>query len=208
LTLINDILDLSKIEAGRMELYVEEFDVREAVDAVAATVQPVVERNGNTFLLECADDLGVMRSDATRVRQILFNLLSNASKFTEQGTVQLDVQREHPDADGREIIRFAVTDTGIGMTPEQLGRVFDAFVQAEATTTSRYGGTGLGLAISRLFCQMMGGDIDASSKPGEGSTFTVCLPVTAPGQTAGAAASSAPVTHQPVSRRVPTQKGS
>jgi len=192
LALINDILDLSKIEAGKMELYVEEFDVRQAVDAVAGTVHPVVERNGNTFILECGEDLGTMRSDVTRVRQILFNLLSNASKFTENGTVRLDVHRERATDAESEIVRFSVSDTGIGMTPEQLARVFDAFVQADATTTSRYGGTGLGLAISRLFCQMMGGDIDASSSPGTGSTFTVRLPVTAPGQAPESSASTAP----------------
>ena len=171
LALINDVLDLSKIEAGKMELHLDTFELKPAVDAVATTVAPLIEKNGNRLVLELADGLGVMRADVTRVRQILFNLLSNASKFTEHGTITLAVARE-----GDEIV-FQVSDTGIGMTPEQLGRLFQAFAQAETSTASKYGGTGLGLAISKMFSEMMGGTIGVASEPGVGTTFTVRLPV-------------------------------
>jgi GAF domain-containing protein len=184
LGLINDILDLSKIEAGRMDLYVESFEVGQLVRDVQAIVQPLVEKNGNTLVVECSNDVGTMRADLTKVRQTLFNLLSNASKFTDHGTIGLTVERE-PGTDG-DWLTFAVSDTGIGMTEEQLERLFEAFSQAEASTRSKYGGTGLGLAISRHFCRMMGGDLTVTSVYGEGSTFTVRLPavVSAP---AGAA---------------------
>ena len=171
LGLINDILDLSKIEAGRMDLYVESFDLRRLVDDVEAVVRPLAEKNGNTLIVDCADDIGTMHADQTKVRQALFNLLSNAAKFTDHGTISLTIERETDDW-----VRFAVTDTGIGMTEEQLGRLFEAFSQAEASTRSRYGGTGLGLAISRHFCRLMGGDLTVESTYGEGSTFTVRLP--------------------------------
>jgi signal transduction histidine kinase len=171
LGLINDILDLSKIEAGRMDLYLETFDVPRLVDDVEAVVHPLAEKNANMLVIDCADDLGTMQADQTKVRQVLFNLLSNASKFTEHGTISLGVQREPNDW-----ITFSVTDTGIGMTEEQLGRLFEAFSQAEASTRSQYGGTGLGLAISRHFCRLMGGDLTVESVHGEGSTFTVRLP--------------------------------
>jgi len=172
LGLINDILDLSKIEAGRMDLFIEPFEVGQLVRDVKAIVQPLVDKNGNTLIVECPDDLGEMRTDLTKVRQALFDLLSNAAKFTDHGTITLTVQRG-PD----DWITFAVTDTGIGMTEEQLGRLFEAFSQAEASTRSKYGGTGLGLAISRAFCHMMGGDLTVTSVYGEGSTFTVRLPI-------------------------------
>ena len=171
LSLINDVLDLSKIEAGKMELHLETFDLRPAIEAVAATVAPLIEKNGNRLALTLADGLGAIRSDVTRVRQILLNLLSNASKFTEGGVITVRATRE-----GHEII-LVVEDTGIGMTPEQLGRLFVAFAQAEASTASKYGGTGLGLAISRMFCEMLGGAITVSSTPGKGTAFTVRLPV-------------------------------
>jgi len=174
LSLINDVLDLSKIEAGKMELHLETFELRPAVDAVASTVAPLIEKNGNTLRLELAGDLGAMRADVTRVRQILFNLLSNASKFTERGTITLRARRERRSA--ADSIVLTVLDTGIGMTPEQLGRLFQAFSQAEASTASKYGGTGLGLAISRMFCEMMGGEITVASTPGAGTAFTVRLP--------------------------------
>ena len=174
LALINDVLDLSKIEAGKMELHLETFELAPVLDAVATTVAPLIEKNGNVLELELADDLGAMRADATRVRQVLFNLLSNASKFTEHGRITLGVSRE-PGPDG-DTMCFAVRDTGIGMTPEQLDRLFQAFSQAEASTASKYGGTGLGLAISRMFCEMMGGGISVSSTPGAGTTFVVRLP--------------------------------
>jgi signal transduction histidine kinase len=171
LGLINDILDLSKIEAGRMDLYVESFEVVQLVRDVEAIVQPLVEKNGSTLVVACPDDIGTMHADLTKVRQTLFNLLSNAAKFTDHGTITLSVQRESDDW-----LTFAVADTGIGMTEAQLGRLFEAFSQAEASTRSKYGGTGLGLAISRHFCRVMGGDLTVESTYGQGSTFTVRLP--------------------------------
>jgi len=177
LALINDVLDLSKIEAGKMELHLDTFELKPAIDAVAATVAPLIEKNGNRLVLELADELGAMRADVTRVRQILFNLLSNASKFTEKGTITLRVNTEasrlRPEAPD---VVFTVTDTGIGMTPEQLGKLFQAFSQAETSTASKYGGTGLGLAISRMFAEMMGGTVAVASEPGVGTSFTVRLP--------------------------------
>ena len=171
LGLINDILDLSKIEAGRMDLFLEDFEVGQLVRDVEAIVQPLMDKNGNALIVACSDDLGTMHADQTKLRQALFNLLSNAAKFTDHGTISLTVQRESDDW-----LTFAVSDTGIGMTEEQLGRLFEAFSQAEASTRSRYGGTGLGLAISRHFCRLMGGDLTVSSVYGEGSTFTVRVP--------------------------------
>jgi signal transduction histidine kinase len=171
LGLINDILDLSKIEAGRMDLFLETFDVGQLIKDVAAIVQPLTEKNGNTLIIERSDDLGSIHADQTKIRQALFNLMSNAAKFTDHGTISLKVGRE-PD----DWLTFAVSDTGIGMTEEQLARLFEAFSQAEASTRSKYGGTGLGLAISRHFCRMMGGDLTVTSVYGQGSTFTVRLP--------------------------------
>jgi len=171
LGLINDILDLSKIEAGRMDLDLTTFDVGQLIQDVAAVVQSLVEKNANTLVVSCPDDVGSMHADQTKVRQALFNLLSNAAKFTEHGTITLSVQR-----DPHDWLRFAVSDTGIGMTEEQVGRLFEAFSQADASTRSKYGGTGLGLAISRHFCRLMGGDLTVESVHGQGSTFTVRLP--------------------------------
>jgi signal transduction histidine kinase/DNA-binding response OmpR family regulator len=174
LALINDILDLSKIEAGRMDLFLETFDIPSMIQEVVTTIQPLVEKNRNALAVYYADDLGAMRADLTKVRQSLFNLLSNACKFTEQGTITLAVSGETMDEEAW--ITFRVTDTGIGMTPEHTGRLFQAFAQADASTARHYGGTGLGLAITRHFCQMMGGDISAESALGQGSTFTIRLP--------------------------------
>src|SRR4051812_25761444 len=154
LGLINDILDLSKIEAGRMDLFVESFEVGQLVRDVQSIVLPLVEKNGNALIVTCPDAIGTMQADQTKVRQALFNLLSNAAKFTDHGTISLTVQRE-----GADWLTFSVSDTGIGMTEGQLGRLFEAFTQAEASTRSTYGGTGLGLAISRHFCRLMGGDL-------------------------------------------------
>ncbi len=174
LSLINNVLDLSKIEAGRMELHLEDFDANAMLDDVVTTVRPLVDKNSNRLQVERADSLGSMRADLTKVRQMLLNLLSNACKFTENGKITLAAERGEDG--GREIVTFSVTDTGIGMTPEQMDRLFEAFSQAEASTTSKYGGTGLGLAITRSFCDMMGGDVQVVSAPGEGSTFTIRLP--------------------------------
>ncbi|MBW1844823.1 MAG: GAF domain-containing protein, partial [Deltaproteobacteria bacterium] len=174
LSLINDILDLSKIEAGKMELYLEHFDVATMVRDTVATIQPLVEQNANKLQLDCQDDESAMHADLTKVRQALFNLLSNACKFTDQGTITLSVSRESINAS--PWMRFRVSDTGIGMTPQQMDKLFQAFSQADASTTREYGGTGLGLAISRKFCQMMGGDITVESVFGEGATFTIRLP--------------------------------
>jgi hypothetical protein len=182
LALINDILDLSKIEAGKTELYLETFEVRQMLEDVASTVQPLVEKNGNRLRVETAGGLGAMRADLTKMRQVLLNLLSNACKFTEHGTVTLAAGREPGDGapgDGDWMV-FHVVDSGIGMTAAQMAKLFEAFSQAEASTTRRYGGTGLGLAISRRFCQMMGGDVTVSSQPGRGSTFTVRVPAAVP----------------------------
>jgi len=175
LSLINDILDLSKIESGKMTVYLEAFDVKSLVEDVAATVKPLLAKNNNQLILNIQPDLGPMTSDLTKVRQTLFNLLSNASKFTENGTITLSTQLDQSGLSSN--VTFAVQDTGIGMTPEQCGKLFQAFSQADASTTRKYGGTGLGLAISRRFCQILGGDITVASIPGTGSTFTVILPL-------------------------------
>ncbi len=177
LSLINDILDLAKIEAGTIDLYFETFGVRQMIDEVAGTVVPLTEKNDNTLVVTCAEDLGEMHSDMTRIRQILFNLLSNASKFTEGGTIKLEATRSV--INGRDDVVFTVADEGIGMSPEQVEKVFEAFTQADSSTTRNYGGTGLGLAITKNFCEMLHGEITCTSEPGTGSTFTVRLPLDA-----------------------------
>jgi signal transduction histidine kinase/DNA-binding response OmpR family regulator len=174
LSLINDILDLSKIESGKMELYLEVFDISFLIAEVVTTADHLIEKNGNTFDVRVADDLGTMHADLTKVRQVLLNLLSNAAKFTNHGTVTLSAMRTL--VDGAEWIYFHVTDTGIGISSEQLRNLFQEFTQADASTTRRYGGTGLGLALSRRFCEMMGGDIYVTSQEGRGSTFSVRFP--------------------------------
>jgi signal transduction histidine kinase/CheY-like chemotaxis protein len=174
LALINDVLDLSKIEAGKMELFLEDFDVRALVQDVEATIRPLVEKNQNALEVSCAPEIGAMRADLTRVRQVLFNLLSNAAKFTQRGRVGLEVFPLR--LAGRDFVEFAVADTGIGLTPEQQRRLFQSFSQADPSTSRKYGGTGLGLVISRRIAQMMGGDIQVQSEFGHGSVFTVRLP--------------------------------
>jgi signal transduction histidine kinase len=174
LMLINDILDLSKIEAGKMLLLLEEFDLAGLIRDVVAMMPPLLQKNSNQLDLQVPDDLGTLRADATRIRQCLFNLLSNACKFTREGTIRLSVDRQV--SQGREWVVFQVADTGIGMTAEQVAGLFEVFKQADASTTREYGGTGLGLAITRRFCRMMGGEVTAQSEPGEGSTFTIVLP--------------------------------
>jgi signal transduction histidine kinase/CheY-like chemotaxis protein len=197
LGLINDILDLSKIEAGKMQLYIEDFDVSQTINEVVSMCKPLLEKNDNKLDLRLAPNVGIMHSDAVKVRQSLFNLLSNASKFTEKGTITLSVDvRAHDPATlapgavgvgerGDELV-FSVKDSGIGMTPEQLARLFRPFTQADASTTRKYGGTGLGLAITRHFCEMLGGGIQVASEVGQGSTFTFYLPRKAPEQDLGA----------------------
>ena len=174
LALINDVLDLSKIESGKLELHLETFDVLAMIQEVVTTIQPLAERNANELLVHCPDDLGTLHADSTKVRQGLFNLLSNACKFTEQGTVSVNVKREK--AQDADWFAFEVTDTGIGIAPEQMDRLFERFGQGLPATARKYGGTGLGLAISRRFCQLMGGEIYVSSEVGKGSTFTIRLP--------------------------------
>ena len=175
LDLINGILDLSKIEAGKMALELEHFDVRGMLDEVTDTVGTLVQKNHNTFTVRCSDDAGTMYGDLTKTRQILLNLLSNAGKFTSNGAVSVDVRRAANG--GGPCIEFSVTDTGVGMTVEQCRRVFEPFTQADVTTTRKYGGTGLGLAIVSRFCELMGGTIALESRPSEGSRFVVQLPV-------------------------------
>ena len=170
LALINDILDLSKIEAGKTELFLESFDLEELVRGVESTVAPLVARNQNQLSVVLDEDIGTLVADVTKVQQVLLNLLSNAAKFTENGQIELRVGVE-----GDQVF-MDVSDEGIGMSPEQLERIFEAFGQADASTQRRYGGTGLGLVISREFCRMMGGDIQVLSAPGHGTTFTVRLP--------------------------------
>ena len=174
LALINDILDLSKIEAGKMELHIEAFDLNTLIDDVVATIQPMVEKNSNELRIDRPFDLGGMRADEVKVRQALFNLLSNAAKFTRSGLVTLHASRER--MDGSEWVTFRVTDTGIGLAPDKIVKLFKDFTQADTSTTRKFGGTGLGLALTRRFCQMMGGDVTVSSVPDEGSTFTMKLP--------------------------------
>ena len=176
LELINTVLDLSKIEAGRMDLYLEPFGVPALCEEIAAVVRPLADRNGNTLVTACAPEVADMRADLTKVRQILFNLLANACKFTERGTVTLSVTQEPCAADSAPWLVFEVADTGIGMTEEQMGRLFEAFSQADASTTRRYGGTGLGLALCRRLCRLMGGEVTVKSEPGRGSAFTARLP--------------------------------
>ena len=178
LNLINEILDLSKIEAGRIEMLSEDFEVTGLVEEIATVARPLADKNGNTLILDIDPQAGGMRADPTRMRQVVFNLVSNACKFTEKGEVRLTVRRES--GAGEERMRFAVADTGIGISEEQMGRLFQEFSQADASTTRKYGGTGLGLAISRKLCQMMGGDIDVSSVLGEGTTFEAVIPVYVP----------------------------
>jgi signal transduction histidine kinase/CheY-like chemotaxis protein len=185
LELINGVLDLSKIEAGRMELYLEDFEVPALVQDIVAVIQPLAEKNRNRIEVRCGPDAGDMHADLTKVRQALFNLLSNACKFTEAGSVTLAVERAG--GPGGDVLTFAVTDTGIGMTPEQMARLFESFAQADASVSRRFGGTGLGLALSRRLARMMGGDITVTSAPGQGSTFALRLPARVAEPAAGTA---------------------
>ncbi len=176
LTLISGILDLSKIEAGRMELLYEVFDLSAELRALADTARPLAERNRNRLSVHCDEGIGTIRADLTKLRQVVLNLLSNAAKFTSGGEIFLDVTQEE-DAHGQSWHRISVSDSGIGMDGEQLQRLFEPFSQGDTSTTRQYGGTGLGLAITRHFCRMMGGDIEVTSRPGRGSRFDVWLPL-------------------------------
>jgi PAS domain S-box-containing protein len=175
LSLINDILDLSKIEAGKMELYLESFSVSRLITEVVETIRPLVEAGANTLIVECPPDVGIIYADMIKTRQSLYNLLSNAAKFSKEGKISLDVSRQSS-AD-REWMWFRVSDTGIGMSSEQLVKLFQTFSQADASTTRKFGGSGLGLALTRRFCQLMGGDVTVSSEPNIGSVFTIKIPV-------------------------------
>jgi signal transduction histidine kinase/DNA-binding response OmpR family regulator len=178
LSLINDVLDLSKIEAGKMDVLVEEFEVADLIDQVHSVIEPLIAKNANVLEVSCAPDLGTMRSDQTKLRQSLLNLLSNAAKFTAGGRITLAARRmAEPDGDR---LQFVVSDAGIGMAPEQLEGLFQAFSQARSSTARDYGGTGLGLAITRHFCRLLGGDVTVQSTPAQGSTFTATLPAVCP----------------------------
>ncbi len=176
LTLINDILDLSKIEAGKMDLHIEEFEFEKHLIQIESTGKPLVEKNSNKFILENNVSVKKLKNDQTKLRQILFNMLSNAAKFTKAGTITLSINTFGND------IKFAVTDTGIGMNEEQLGKVFDEFTQAEASTAKDYGGTGLGLPISKKMTEMMGGKMEVESEKGEGTTFSITIPIEIEGE--------------------------
>ncbi len=176
LSLLNDVLDISKIEAGRMALYLETFDLTKMMGEVASTTKTLVEKNHNAMEVSISEDLGEMHADVTKVRQVLFNLMSNAAKFTSEGTITLFGERRAKS--GGEIIRLGVSDTGIGIPEDKLDHVFEEFAQADEATTKNYGGTGLGLALVKRFCEMMGGWVWVESTMGEGSSFILELPAT------------------------------
>ena len=179
LALIDDVLDVSRIEAGKVVLHIEPFDLVELIDEVASAAQPMMRKNANHLAVNTGRGLGAMSSDRKRLRQVLLNLLSNAAKFTTSGKVVLTVtRREDPGAEDR--IEFKVEDNGIGIDAAKMDKLFQPFVQVDSTTTRKYSGSGLGLAISRRLCQLMGGDIQVSSEPGRGTSFTVALPAHIP----------------------------
>jgi signal transduction histidine kinase len=178
LSIIGSLLDISKIESGRMELFIEPFDLQTLLEEVAATINPLAASKNNNLELLLHGELGEMTTDITKLRQNLFNILSNAAKFTKDGSIRMEVRRKgNPPA---ETIEFRISDTGIGMTEEQMARVFDPFTQADASTTRIYGGTGLGLTVTQNYCHLMGGDITLESAPGVGTTFTMVLPAALP----------------------------
>jgi len=196
LGLINDLLDLSKIEAGKMDLYLETFNLTKTLEEIVGTMRPAAEKAGNRLELEVGEDLDV-RLDLVKVRQILLNLLSNANKFTDRGRIRVACGRG-PEREGRAALFLRVSDSGIGMTPEQTEKLFRPFTQADASTTRKYGGTGLGLTISRHFSRMMGGEIDVESRIGSGTTFTVTLPLAAPEEKAKTEVAESPAAGTPV----------
>ena len=174
LTLINDILDISKIEAGKLQLEMQVFDVSMILDEINETIQPLASQNSNTFTVNVAPDLSPVHADCTRLKQCLLNLLSNACKFTQAGEVDFSITQEQ--VHGQEFVVFRVADTGVGLSDDQAARLFQPFSQADASTTRKFGGTGLGLAITKNLCEAMGGSIDLQSQLGAGSTFTIRLP--------------------------------
>jgi adenylate cyclase len=174
LNLINEILDLSKIEAGKLELAIEPVAIAPLIEEIAGTGRPLAAQNSNKLVIDCKPDIGMIRADPTRLRQVLLNLLSNACKFTTSGEVRVTAARIIDG--GRAWLQVDVADSGIGISPEQMGKLFQEFTQADSTTFRQFGGTGLGLSISRRLCRMMGGDITVVSEPGRGATFTVRLP--------------------------------
>jgi signal transduction histidine kinase len=179
LSLINDVLDLSKIESGKMDLYIEFFDINKLVKEITDTVKPLCDKNNNQLIINCPDNMGFIESDLTKIRQSLFNLVSNASKFTNDGQIQLNITQESQlsgNGAASIFIYFQICDTGIGIKPEQITKLFQPFSQADNSTTRKYGGTGLGLAITKEFATMMGGRVTVTSEYGKGSTFTLCLP--------------------------------
>jgi signal transduction histidine kinase len=173
LSLINEVLDLSKIEAGKLDLNPEPVNLERLIDEVIGTAGQLADKNQNRLVVEAQENLGALKADPMRLKQILLNLLSNACKFTKEGEVALRVRKV---ADGRDWVELAVADTGIGLTAEQQTKLFQEFTQADSLTARRYGGTGLGLALSRKLARMMGGDVTVTSEPGKGSVFTVRLP--------------------------------
>ncbi len=197
LSLLNDVLDISKIEAGRMDLYLETFDLTNMMGEVASTTKTLVEKNQNAMEISISEDLGEMHADVTKVRQVLFNLMSNAAKFTSAGTITLFGERRAKS--GGDIIRLGVSDTGIGIPEDKLDHVFEEFAQADDSTTKDFGGTGLGLALVRRFCQMMGGEIWVESTMGEGSSFILELPATVVEQEEGPAEDQVDESGQPSS---------
>lgn len=174
LGLINNLLDLSKIEAGKMPLNLEDFDPKQLIENLSRDVEPLVRQNSNTISIEANGWNGTVHADSTKLKQVLMNLISNAGKFTDNGAIQISLNR-HADEDSKFLI--AVSDTGIGMTDEQMAKLFQPYQQATDSTSNKYGGTGLGLAISRQFCRLMGGDLTVESQAGKSSTFTVSLPL-------------------------------
>lgn len=174
LDVINNILDISKIEAGKMEIYPENFDLTKAIHEIASTIQPLLDKKTNKLIIDIEDNIGTLYTDLTKVKQALFNLLSNANKFTDMGKINLTIYKIIDNGNGW--ILFSVKDTGIGMTAEQLDKVFEAFTQADNSTTRKYGGTGLGLTITKKFCNILGGSIEANSLVGQGSEFIIKLP--------------------------------
>ncbi|MCI0705598.1 MAG: ATP-binding protein, partial [Planctomycetia bacterium] len=173
LTLINDILDFSKIEAGKLEIAKEPYAPASLIHDLMVSVDPLAKKNNNQLEVDCPEDLGKGVGDPTRIRQCVLNLVSNACKFTKDGTVKVTARRES--VGGKDILRVEVSDTGIGMTPEQVGRLFQAFTQVDSSAGRKYGGTGLGLAISQKLCAAMGGTITVTSEPNKGSTFTIAI---------------------------------